>query len=251
MPDTLPKDYRAPKDLLRGRTILITGTTAGIGRAASLACAHHGATVILHGRNPRKLEALYEEIVATGAPTPMMAVMDLATAQAQDFDELATRIQEQYGRLDGLLHNAGLLGRLAPIEHYDVGDWARVLHVNLTIPFVLTQVLLPLMRAAEDGSIVFTSSGVGRKGRAFWGGYAVSKFGTEGLSQVLADEVGDSGNLRANCINPGRTRTDMRASAYPAEDPLTLATPDDIMPAYLFLLGPDSRGVNGQSLDAQ
>ena len=251
MPITDPRAYEAPKDLLTDRVILVTGSTAGIGQAAALACARHGATVALHGRNQRELEALYDQIESQGLPTPIIAVLDLAKAQGPDFFQLAEAIDKQFGRLDGLLHNAGLLGQLAPIEHYSIDDWANVMHVNLTIPFVMTQVLLPLLKKSADASVVFTSSGVGRVGRAFWGAYAVSKFGVEGLSQVLADEVSENDHLRVNCINPGRTRTSMRASAYPGEDPATLRTPEEIMPTYLYLLGPDSQGVNGQSLDAQ
>ena len=141
--------------------------------------------------------------------------------------------------------------QLAPIDHYDVAVWAEVMHVNLTAPFVLTQVLLPLLKESADASIVFTSSGVGRVGRAYWGGYAVSKFGIEGLSQVLADETSEAGKIRVNCINPGRTRTAMRRAAYPGEDPAELPPPDDILAPYFYLLGPDSRGVTGRSLDSQ
>ena len=246
-----PRAYSAPSDLLTDRVILITGATAGIGRVAALTFARHGATVALHGRNQRKLETLYDEIASQELPTPIIAVMDLAKAHGPNYFQLAEEIDKQFGRLDGLLHNAGLLGQLAPIEHYSVSDWANVMHVNLTVPFVLTQVLLPLLKKSPDASVVFTSSGVGRIGRAFWGAYAVSKFGIEGLSQVLADEVGENDTLRVNCINPGSTRTAMRASAYPGEDPQTLRTPEEIMATYLYLLGPDSRDVNGQSLDAQ
>lgn len=246
-----PRLYAAPADLLAGRVVLVTGVTAGIGRAAAIDFARHGATVALLGRNLHKLEAVYDEIESAGYPTPILAVMDLAKAQADDFYKLVDEIDSQFGRLDGLLHNAGILGPLAPIEHYDVASWADVLHVNLTVPFVLTQVLMPVLKKSTDASIVFTSSGVGRTGRAFWGAYSVSKFGVEGLSQVLADETSASGNLRVNCINPGRTRTAMRASAYPSEDPATLRKPEEILPAYLYLLGPDSAGVTGQSFDAQ
>ena len=152
------------------------------------------------------------------------------------------------GRLDGLLNNAGILGDRSPIEHHDTTTWLKVIHVNLSAPFLLTQALLPLLHNSEDGSVVFTSSGVGRKGRAYWGAYAVSKFGTEGLMETLAAEVDD---IRVNCINPGATRTAMRKVAYPGEDPTTLLTAADIMPTYLYLLGPDSKGTTGESLNCQ
>ena len=160
-------------------------------------------------------------------------------------------METEFGRLDGLLHNAAILGDRTPIEHYDVGTWHQVLHVNLTAPFVLTQVLLPLLRASPDASVVFTSSGVGRKGKAYWGAYAVSKFGIEGLAQVLADETQGSTHIRVNCINPGGTRTNMRRRAYPGEDPAARPEPESLMPTYLYLLGPDSGAITGQSLDCQ
>lgn len=245
------RSYTPAPDLLAGRVVLVTGAGAGIGRAAAHTFARHQATVILLGRTPSHLERTYDDIVAAGGPEPAISVLDLAKAQGPDYFEVAERIEGEYGRLDGLLHNAGILGDRAPIEHYDVGQWAEVLHVNLTAPFILTQVLLPLLKASTDASIVFTTSGVGRRGRAYWGAYAVSKFGIEGLSQVLADETAELGRIRVNCVNPGRTRTAMRRQAYPAEDPATLPPPEGVLAPYLFLMGPDSRGVTGESLDAQ
>jgi NAD(P)-dependent dehydrogenase (short-subunit alcohol dehydrogenase family) len=177
--------------------------------------------------------------------------MDFRKAGGPEYSSLAEQIEGTYGRLDGLLHNAGILGQRAPIEHYDVGTWHEVLHINLTIPFVLTRTLLPLLRKAADASIVFTSSSVGRRGRAYWGAYAVSKFGIEGLSQVLADETDSSGHIRVNCINPGGTRTAMRRAAYPGEDPAAVPDPAELMSPYLFLLGPASRGVTGGTFDCQ
>lgn len=249
--DIDPRSYQPSANLLDGRVILVTGAGDGIGRAVSKACAQHGATVGLLGRTLSKLEAVYDEIVEAGWPRPSIAQMNLAKAQGPDYFQLAESIEKEFGRLDGLLHNAGILGQMSAIEQYDVATWTDVMHVNLTVPFVMTQVMLPLLKKSKDASIVFTSSGVGRKGRAYWGAYAVSKFGVEGLSQVLADEVEQYPNLRVNCINPGGTRTSMRAAAFPGEDPLTLKTPEEILGTYLYLLGPASRGVSGQSLDAQ
>jgi NAD(P)-dependent dehydrogenase (short-subunit alcohol dehydrogenase family) len=206
--------------------------------------------VILHGKTVSRLESVYDEICAAGGPTPAIFPLNLERAGARTTTASAAR-SRQWGRLDGLVHNAGILGPRAPIEHHDVGDWQRVLHVNLTAPFILCRCLLPLLLKSEDASILFTSSGVGRRGKAFWGAYAVSKFGVEGLSQVLADELENKPNIRVNAINPGATRTAMRAAAYPAEDPDRLKTPEQILGVYLYLLGPDSRGVTGQSFDAQ
>jgi NAD(P)-dependent dehydrogenase (short-subunit alcohol dehydrogenase family) len=246
-----PKDYRHPVDLLRDRTILITGASDGIGRALALEAARCGARVILHGRNVRKLEAVYDAIEAqSGNVRPSIAVMDFASANASGYETLAGSLADEFGRLDGLVHNAAILGERFAIEQYDAVMWQRVLHINLTAAFALTQVCMPLLHAAPDPSIIFTTSGVGRTGRAFWGAYAVSKFGVEGLSQVLADEH-RHGKLRVNCINPGPTRTAMRLAAYPAEDRDALHKPEEILAAYLYLLGPDSQGVTGCSFDAQ
>jgi len=246
-----PRTHLPAPAELAGRIIAITGASAGIGRAIALACAAHQATVILIGRNAAKLEAVHAEIAAGSAPEASIAVLDLEKALAKDYDQVADAVLERYGRLDGLLHNAGLLGTLTPIEHYDVPTWCRVMHVNVTAAFALTQVLLPALKNSADASVVFTASGVGRRGRAYWGAYAVSKFAVEGLSQVLAQELEGISHVRVNTLNPGRTRTAMRRQAYPAEDLETLPLPAAHANAYLALLGPASRGVTGQAFDAQ
>ncbi|MDH3577974.1 MAG: YciK family oxidoreductase [Gammaproteobacteria bacterium] len=246
-----PRSYTYPADLLRDRIVLITGASDGIGKALALHSAGLGAQVILHGRNVSKLEKVYDEVEAIeGAPRPSIAVMDLASANSESYTTLAQSIDQEFGRLDGLVHNAGILGERYSIEQYDAVLWQRVMHVNVTSAFALTQVFLPLLHESEDASVIFTSSGVGRTGKAFWGAYAASKFATEGLSQVLADEH-RHGDLRSNCINPGATRTKMRLEAYPAEDRNKLKGPEDILATYIYLLGPDSKGVSGQSFDAQ
>ena len=246
-----PQTYSAPADLLRDRIILVTGASDGIGRALALRAAELGAQLILHGRNVKKLEKVYDEVEALeSAPRPSIAVVDLATANSVAYESLAENLAEEFGRLDGLVHNASIIGDRFSIEQYDAVQWQRVLHVNLTSAFALTQVLLPMVKQADDPSIIFTSSSVGRIGRAFWGAYAVSKFGTEGLSQVLADEHKE-GKLRVNCINPGATRTNMRLDAFPGEDRSLLKGPEEVLAPYLYLLGPDSKGVTGESLNAQ
>jgi NAD(P)-dependent dehydrogenase (short-subunit alcohol dehydrogenase family) len=244
-------DYQAPSDLLKGRVILVTGAGDGIGRAAALACAGHGATLILLGRTIAKLEKVYDEIEATGGPQPAIFPLNLEGATLKDYHDMAETLEAEFGRLDGLLHSAGLLGRLTPFEQYNPELWDQVMQVNINGPVWMTQALLPLLKASEDASLVFTSSSVGRKGRAYWGAYAVSKFATEGFMEVLADELEHLGNVRVNSLNPGATRTQMRKTAYPGEDPSLLRTPEDIMPTYLWLLGPDSQGQNGQAFDAQ
>lgn len=240
----------APEEL-RDRVILITGAGAGIGRAAALACAAHGATVILLGRTSARLEAVYDEITGAGHPEPAIACLDLASAGGPDYQQLVEQVRGTWGRLDGLLHNAGILGQRAPIEHYDIAVWHQVMHLNLNVPFILTQLCMPLLRQSGDASVVYTSSSVGRQGRAYWGAYAVSKFGIEGLAEVLADETRSEGLVRVNCINPGGTRTAMRRAAYPGEDPASVPEPSSLMGPYLYLLGPASRGVTGHSIDCQ
>lgn len=244
-------NYSAPESLLTGRVILVTGAGSGIGRAAAISYAKAGATVILLGRTTEKLEQVYDEIENAGYPQPAMVPLNLDTAGEAAYVELADMIDSEFGRLDGILHNASLLGQRTPLENYDPITFDQVMRVNVNAGFLLTQALLPLIKLSDDASIIFTSSSVGRKGRAYWGAYAISKFATEGMMQTLADEYENSGNIRVNCINPGATRTQMRAYAYPAEDPQTIATPEDIQPAYLFLMGPDSKGVTGKSIDAQ
>jgi NAD(P)-dependent dehydrogenase (short-subunit alcohol dehydrogenase family) len=249
--DKIPNSYVAPTDLLAERVILVTGAGDGIGKAVSVACAAHGATVILLGRTVHKLESVYDDIVTAGGPKPAIYPMDLEGAVPEDHRQLAQRVDAELGRLDGLLHNAGLLGTLTPLEHYDTLEWLRVMQVNVNAPFLLSQACLPLLKRAPDASLLFTSSGVGRRGRAYWGAYSASKFAVEGMMQVLADELDENTRVRVNSINPGRVRTRMRAAAYPAENPDDLLTPQDIVHAYLYLLGPDSHGVHGKSLDAQ
>ncbi len=246
-----PRSYTYAGDILRDRIILITGASDGIGKTLALHAAGLGAQVLQHGRDVKKLEAVYDAIEALdGAPRPSIAVMDLASANSESYTSLAENIGAEFGRLDGLVLNASILGERYSIEQYDAVLWQRVMHVNVTSVFAMTQVFLPLLQKSDDPSVIFTSSGVGRTGKAYWGAYAVSKFATEGLSQVLADEH-RHGKLRANCINPGATRTNMRLAAYPAEDRDKLKTPEEILAPYVYLLGPDSKGVTGESFDAQ
>ena len=248
---TDPISYEYVEGILDKRIVLVTGASDGIGKALAVHIAGLGAQVILHGRNTKKLESVYDQITnLKEAPRPSIAVLDLATADGDAYSSLINSIEQDFGRLDGLVHNAGILGQRLSIEQYEVADWQRVMHVNLTVPFLLTQALLPLLRQSPDPSIIFTSSGVGRVGKAFWGAYSVSKFGTEALSQILADENRHT-PLRVNCINPGPTRTGMRLAAYPAEDRDALKRPEDILATYVYLLGPDSKDVTGQSLDVQ
>ncbi len=244
-------DYTARPDLLKGRTILVTGAGRGIGAAAARCFAAHGATVLLLGKTEENLSRVYDAIEAAGHPQPAVIPFNLETALPHQYDELAAMIESEFGHLDGLLHNASIIGPRTPMEQLSGDNFARVMQVNVNAVFMLTSTLLPLLKLSSDASVVFTSSSVGRKGRAYWGAYAVSKFANEGLMQVLADEVEGIASVRANSVNPGATRTDMRAQAYPGENPANNPTPESIMPVYLYLMGPDSAGVNGQALDAQ
>jgi NAD(P)-dependent dehydrogenase (short-subunit alcohol dehydrogenase family) len=246
-----PRAHVPARDELRGRVIMVTGAGAGIGRAVSLALAAAGAEVILLGRTVRKLEAVHAEIEKLGGPEASIVPLDLERALAAEYEAVAAAVEKRYGRLDGLLHNAALLGTLTPIEQYDVPTFMRVMHVNLTAAFVLTQHLLPLLRASQDAAVLFTSSGVGKRGRAYWGAYSISKFATEGLTQVLAHELEGTSSVRVNIIDPGKVRTAMRRQAYPSEAAESLALPESLTPPYIALLGPASRGVTGQRFLAQ
>lgn len=244
-------DYSAHPELLKGRIILVTGAARGIGAAAAKACAAHGATVLLLGRTEASLAQVHDEIKAAGLLQPLVIPFDLESADPAQYNALAAMIERTVGRLDGLLHNASIIGPRTSMEHLPGEDFMQVMHVNVNATFMLTQALLPLLQRSEDASIAFTSSSVGRKGRAQWGAYGVSKFATEGLMQTLADELEGVSTVRANSINPGATRTGMRAQAYPDENPQNNPAPEEIMPVYLYLLGPDSKGINGQALNAQ
>ena len=228
--------YQAPHDLLKDKVILVTGASAGIGEAIAKSYAAHGATVILHGRKVDKLEAIYDEIIAQGGPQPAILPVDLQNPAQQQYQSLADTIRSELGRLDGILHNAAMISELTPIEFTETNVWHEMMQVNVNSVFMLTQACLPLLKEAENASIITTSSGVGKKGRAFWGPYAVSKFAIEGFTQVLADEL-EGSSVRVNAINPGATRTNMRAVAFPAEDASRLTNPHELENLYLYLMG--------------
>ena len=244
-------DYSAPANLLQGRVILVTGAGDGIGKACALSCAAHGATVVLLGRTLSKLEQVYDEIEAAGHPQPAICPLNLETAVEKDYNDLADQLFDTFGKLDGLVHNAAQLGPRTLIDSVKNEAWLELMQVNVNAPFFLSKAMFPLLRAAPDASVVFLSSTVGRKARAYWGPYAVTKFAIEGLMQVMADEQDGTSEIRVNSVNPGATRTAMRKAAYPAEEPEKNPQPADIMPVFLYLLGPDSKHVNGQALDAR
>lgn len=249
MPEILPADWQAADGCLKDKVILVTGAGDGIGRACALEFARLGATVLLLGRTQDKLESVYDAIKAAGGREPGMVPLNLAVATPHDFHQLAGMLEKEFGRLDALVHCAAILGDITPLEIYSPETWQQVLQVNLTSAMFLTQALLPLLKSAPAASVVFTTSSVGRKGRAFWGAYAVSKAGTESLVQILADEMENTSKVRFNAMNPGATRTRMRAKAYPAENPATVKTAEETVATYVWLACDDSLGTNGRSFD--
>jgi NAD(P)-dependent dehydrogenase (short-subunit alcohol dehydrogenase family) len=238
------RDYQPAPDLLHDRVILVTGAGDGIGRAAATAFAAHGATVVLLGRTIFKLEAVYDEIEAAGGPKPAIYPMNLEGATNKDFQDLANTLQTEFGRLDGLLHNAATLGALMPLDNYDPELWYKVMQVNLNAPFMLTQACLPLLRQAEDPRVAFMTD---HKSRAYWGAYGVSKAGLEAFMHILADETETNTPIRANGFDPGPVHTTLRNRAYPAESKEGMAGTADVITPLLFLLGPDSRDVTGKT----
>ena len=247
----VPKDWLPQGDELGGKTILVTGAGDGIGRAAALSFARHGAEVLLLGRTEAKLEAVYDDIVAEGGQQPGIIPADLAQTSHDDLMALAAELSKSLAKLDGLLHNASILGDRKALAQTSAAKWHESMQVNVNAPFMLTQALLPLLEQAPMASVLFTSSSVGRRGRAFWGSYAVSKFATEGLMQVWADELGGIGSVRVNSLNPGAVNTAMRRAAYPAEPPDTNPEPASLMATWVYLMSDASSGLNGQALNAQ
>ena len=236
---------------LKDKVILVTGAGDGIGKAAAISYASHGAKVILLGKTLANLENTYDEITTKGYSDPSISLLDLSTADGNDYDDLKNNLAINYKHLDGLLLNASILGDRSPIEDYDISMWVQTLHVNLTAQFILVKTLLPVLHLSNKASVVFTSSGVGKVGKAFWGAYSVSKFGIEGLSQILSNEHSNDKSIRFNCINPGAIETKMRKAAYPLENPMNLLKPEDIMEKYLWLMSDDSSDIFGQSIDCQ
>lgn len=247
--------YSPQPDALAGRTILVTGAGAGIGACAAKTFAAFGANVVLLGRSRGGLETVFDWIDSNTQTEPVIVPCDLEHLSTDAIQALHTAISDTYGSLHGLLHNASMLGPKVPLAHYPAEQWQRVIQTNVTAPFLLTQGLFDLLDAAEHACVINTASSVGRQGRAYWGAYAVSKFATEGFNQVLADETETSGRIKVYSVNPGGTRTTMRAEAYPLEDPTTLPTPEQHMDLYLYLMEGEVTGKTlpqtGAQLDAR
>lgn len=229
----IPNDFEAEADLLKDRIILITGATGGFGKVISLACAKHGATVILLAKNLRLVESLYDEIEQAGYPTPAIYPMNLEGATEHDYVELGQNIEKEFGRLDGLIHCAALLGAPTPFEHSDATTWYQVHQVNLHAPYLLTRSVLPLLKKSSQGSIVFMTDD---KTGAYWDAYGVSKQGVAAMAKLLANEY-EGSSLHVNCVNPGKTKTGLHLRAYPAADVnATLAGPEVHVDTFLHLM---------------
>ncbi len=244
-------NYQAPPDLLTDKTILVTGASEGIGRAVALGFAQHGAVVIALDKKRRRLETLYDEITAGGAPEPILVVQDLVELDTNKSRQIAAGVQHDCGRLDGVLHNAAELPGLSGLHLWNEADWDRVFAVNLRAPYLLTQALLPLLTVANHSSLLFSSAAVGRQGRAYWGAYAAAYGGIETLVQVLADELETNTRIRVNSIDPGPVRTALRVRAFPGEDASEVPGPKSVVPAYLFMMGDASVDVRGQAISLQ
>jgi len=241
-------DWQPSAGLLDQRTILITGAADGIGYALSKACAAAGATVVILDRNVKGLEKLYDEIVSAKHPEPAIYPLDLKGASADDYQTLADTLSEEFGQLHGLVHNAATLGALIPLANFDDELWFDTLQVNLNAPYLLTKACLPIMKKATDASIIFTADTVGRTGKAYWGAYGVSKAGLENLMMMLSQELEENTGIRVNSIDPGSVRTVLRVIAYPAEERSQMNAPADVVNPFLYLLGPDSKGVTGKQI---
>ncbi|MBY0498245.1 MAG: YciK family oxidoreductase [Nitrosomonas sp.] len=242
------ENYSAPQDLLKDRVILVTGAGQGLGRAAALSYANHGATVILHGRKVKKLESVYDEIETIGKAQALIYPLDLERAEEKDFFALAHAIAQQLGRLDGILHNAAYLPGLSPLEHQTTEHWQALLQVNLIAPFALTKACLPLLKVSPDASIIMTSSTQGHNPSAYWGGFAVAKAGLEALVKIQADEWSQMSNLRINTVIPGLVNTPQRVITHPGEIKQKMRQPDELMAVYLYLMGLDSKKISGQTI---
>ena len=245
----IPDDWQPRKDLLKGRIILVTGAGNGIGAAVAKSYAQYGATVVLLDKVVRNLEQVYDTIESVSGVQPAIYPMNLEGASEKDYLDLAATIEKEFGQLDGLLHNAAMLGALIPIAHFESELWYKILQVNLNAPFLMTRSCLNLLQQSNDASVLFSSDGAGRQGKAYWGAYGISKAASENFMQVLADEMEANTSIRVNSLDPGPVATAFRSLAYPGENPERITRPEDVVAPYLYLMGPDSKGVSGKQFE--
>ncbi len=235
---------------LQDRVILVTGAGQGIGRAAAMAFAAQGATVILLGRKTSKLEAVYDEIVAQGQPQPAIFPLDLSKAKEADYQALAEAIFKEFKKLDGILHNAARFDNLSPLAIQTAEQMEGMFRVNVLAPFLLTKACLPLLQRSPDASVLFTSTESSQFPTAYWGAHAVTKSAQETLAKVWAEETGTTPNIRFNVVLPGPVQSPQRLKSHPGEHPASLPPAESIMPLYVYLMGHESTGVNGQMFEA-
>ena len=245
------KKFFPKKNLLTGKNILISGANSGIGREAAITFAQYGAKTILLGRNEKDLEKVYELIIKKKYPEPLIHTIDFEYSEIEDYIDIYKAIHSEYGRLDGLLNNASILGEKKSISQYSFSTWRSVMSINVDSVFLLTQSLLPLLELSDNASIIFTSANEGKIGKAYWGAYSVSKFATEGLMQILADELEHTSSIRVNSINPVAVKSKLRKKAFPAEDPNSVPLPKDFIKLYLYLISDLSKECKGKSIDVQ
>ena len=243
----VPRDHIFKDGELKNKVILVTGANRGFGLAITMSLSKAGATVIMLGRDLGSLEYAYDAVVDAGYNEPILYPLDLEGATPENYQELQDNILDKFEKLDGLIHNAAILGAQMPIEQYDIKLWYSTLQINLSAPFMLTQFLIPLLLKSEDARILFLSSSVGREAKAYWGAYSVSKFGIEGFAKTLSEEL-EKTNISVNTINPGKLRTEMRRTAYPAEDSSTVPMPEEKSAAIVYLLSGLSPKMNGEQL---
>ena len=234
--------YQSNQTTLKDRVILITGATRGIGKAVALECARLGATVLMLAKDLKRLEQTYDEIIAQEAPQPAILNIDLEVAGADDYQKVADSIEKEFGRLDGLLHNAGRVGGLTPLQNIDIQNWSKIITLHMHAPFLLSRACIPLLKQSPDPSILFT---VDETNKAYWGAYGVSKYGQVSLLKILADELDGDKKIRVNGIHPGIVRTDLRTHNYPGINPKEFPAPETVTSPFIYFLGPDSNQTTG------
>jgi len=243
----IPSSYQIKEGELKGKVVLVTGANRGFGLAMTMDLSRAGATVIMLGRDLGSLEYAYDAVIDKGFQEPILYPLDLEGATPENYQSLQDDIFNQFEKLDGLIHNAAILGTMMPVDQYDIKLWFSTLQINLNGPFLMTQFLIPLLNKSDDARILFLSAEQGREAKAYWGAYGVSKFAVEGFSKTLSEEL-EKTNIRVNTLDPGVMRTEMRRTAYPAENTTNNPSPEKKSPAIVYLMLPVSSKYNGQKL---